>query len=85
MMEEMGELFEGIDLYVCPSFVGKTLLTTNLTGHPCVVVPNGFEDEDSPHSWTFIGDLFDEATLMAVAKRWQDATEWHEAHPPRYQ
>lgn len=84
LIAEMAELFEDVDLYVCPSFVGQNLLVTNLTGHPCVVAPNGFTDDDSPHSWTFVGDLFDEATIMTVAKAWQDATGWPGMRPPRY-
>ena len=32
----------GVDAYVCPSFGGSNLTITNLTGHPQVVVPNGF-------------------------------------------
>ncbi len=85
LIEEMGELFQTIDLYVCPSFGGQNLLVTNLTGHPCVVMPNGFTDDDSPHSWTFVGDLMDEATLMAVAKAWQDAAGWTAMNPPLYE
>jgi len=84
LIEDMAELFVDVDLYVCPSFVGQNLTVTNLSGHPCVVMPNGFTDPQAPHSWTFIGDLFDEATLMAVAKGWQDATGWAGMHPPRY-
>lgn len=85
LIEEMSALFETVDLYVCPSFGGQNLLVTNLTGHPCVVTPNGFTADDSPHSWTFVGGLLDEATIMAVAKVWQDATGWAGMHPPRYE
>lgn len=84
LMAEMGRVFEEVDLYVVPSFGGQNLLLNNLTGHPCVVAPNGFTEGDHPHSWTFVGDLFDEAALCAVAQAWQDRTGWHGMHPPRY-
>ena len=73
-----------VDLYVAPSFGGDNLLLTNLTGHPCVVLPNGFDDEGHPVSISFIGRLYDEATLLAVAKAYQDATDFHEKHPPLF-
>jgi Asp-tRNA(Asn)/Glu-tRNA(Gln) amidotransferase A subunit family amidase len=84
LIQEYADLFEGIDLYVGPSFGGQGLLMTNLTGHPTVVVPNGFIEENQPHSICFTGDLFDEATVLAVARRWQEATGWHERHPAKY-
>ena len=80
LIEEMHKVMQTIDVYVTPSF-GENLLLTNLTGHPCVVLPNGFNDEGSPTSISFIGKLFDEATLLAAAKAYQDATDFHLKHP----
>lgn len=73
-----------VDVYLSPSFGGSNLLLTNLTGHPCVVLPNGFDAKGSPTSVTFIGRLFGEATLLAVAKTYQDATDFHLKHPPLF-
>ncbi|RKZ15412.1 amidase, partial [bacterium] len=70
-----------VDVYITPSFGGDNLLITNLTGHPQVVVPNGFLAENQPHSISFVGGLYREATLLGVAKAYQDATAWHETHP----
>jgi Asp-tRNA(Asn)/Glu-tRNA(Gln) amidotransferase A subunit family amidase len=81
---EMETLFKTIDLYVVPSFSGDNLLLTNLTGHPCVVVPDGFDEKDSPTSISFIGELFDEGTILAVAKVYQDQTSWHRQYPPGF-
>jgi Asp-tRNA(Asn)/Glu-tRNA(Gln) amidotransferase A subunit family amidase len=72
------------DVIVCPSFGGDQLLMTNLTGHPCVVVPNGFDNDNHPTSISFIGNLYDEATLLAFAKAYQDITEWDEQVPPLF-
>lgn len=74
-----------VDVYVAPSFGGNNLLLTNLTGHPCVVLPNGFNEDGSPVSISFIGKLYDEATLLAVAKAYQDATDFDERHPPLFE
>jgi len=73
-----------VDVYVSPTFGGGNLLLTNLTGHPSVVLPNGFDEKDSPTSITFVGNLYDEATLLAVANAYQRVTEFHDQHPSRY-
>ncbi len=82
LIEEMATLMKTVDVYVCPTFEGNNLLLTNLTGHPCVVVPSGFRADGRPLSITFCGRLFDEGTLMAVAKKYQDATDFHKKRPP---
>jgi Asp-tRNA(Asn)/Glu-tRNA(Gln) amidotransferase A subunit family amidase len=81
LMEKMAEVMEKVDLYVCPPFGGSNLLLTNLTGHPAVVLPNGFTEKGTPTSITFNGRLFGEAKLLAVAKAYQDATGFHLRHP----
>jgi len=81
VIQEMARLMDTIDVYVAPSFQGGNLLLTNLTGQPCVVLPNGFSKEGTPTSITFIGRLFDEGKLLAVAKKYQDATAFHLKHP----
>lgn len=81
LIQEMAKLFEQVDLYVAPSLEGNNLLLTNLTGHPCVVVPNGFNEEGTPTSITFIGKLFDEGTLLAFARAYQNAHDFHLKHP----
>jgi len=77
----MHDLMIGVDLYVAPSFGGGNLLLTNLTGHPCVVLPNGFDDEGHPRSISFVGRLYDEATILEVANSYQKATDFHLKHP----
>lgn len=81
VMQEMAKIMAKVDVYVAPSFGGNSLLLTNLTGHPAVVVPNGFTEKGSPTSITFVGRLFEEAKLLAVAKAYQDATAFHLKHP----
>lgn len=81
LIQEMLKIMKEVDVYLAPSWEGDNLLLTNLTGHPCVVLPNGFSDEGLPTSITFTGKLFDEGTLIAVAKKYQDATDHHLKHP----
>lgn len=80
LIQEMERRLKGIDVYLSPSF-GRNLTLTNLTGHPCVVLPNGFRAEGRPTSITFMGKLFGEAKLLQVAKAYQDATDFHKKHP----
>jgi Asp-tRNA(Asn)/Glu-tRNA(Gln) amidotransferase A subunit family amidase len=80
-MLAMVEIMSDIDVYVAPTRVGDNLLLTNLTGHPCVVIPNGFRQEGTPTSISFLGKLFGEAETLAVARAYQDATDFHKKHP----
>jgi Asp-tRNA(Asn)/Glu-tRNA(Gln) amidotransferase A subunit family amidase len=82
VMQEMAQIMERVDVFVAPSFGGNTLTLTNLTGHPAVVLPNGFNDKGSPTSISFIGGLYQDADVLAVAKAYQDSTDFHLQHPP---
>ena len=77
LMREMEKITADLDAYVCPSFGGGNLLLTNLTGHPAVVVPNGFRKDGTPTSITFTGKLWGEGAVLALAKAYQDATGFH--------
>lgn len=79
--QDMREIMAEVDVYLAPALRGTNLQVTNLTGHPAIAVPNGFVDEDSPNSITFMGRLYDEATMLAVARAYQEATEWHVRQP----
>jgi Asp-tRNA(Asn)/Glu-tRNA(Gln) amidotransferase A subunit family amidase len=81
LIQDTAKVFARVDLFLAPSLSGRSLLLGNLTGHPCVVVPNGFSNAGTPTSICFIGRLFGEAELLAVAKRYQDATGFHRKHP----
>lgn len=81
-MRAMAKLFASLDLYVVPSFGGDNLLLTNLTGHPAVVVPDGFRTTDgTPTSITFQGALDADDLLLAVARAYQKATDFNTKHP----
>lgn len=76
------ELMNGVDVIVTPTNGGNQLTATNLTGHPAVILPNGFRADGTPVSITFLGRLFDEATVLAVAHAYQQATDFHRRTPP---
>ncbi|MEW6060706.1 MAG: amidase [Bacteroidota bacterium] len=81
LIQQMAKLMDTIDVYINPSLEGNSLLLTNLTGHPSVTVPAGFTEKGTPVSITFTGKLFDEGTLLAVSKKYQEATGYHRRHP----
>jgi len=81
LIQEMQKMMEKVDLYIAPSWEGNNSLLTNLTGNPCVVVPTGFTKDGILTSITFMGRLFDEGKIIAFAKMFQDATDFHKQHP----
>ena len=84
LVKSVNDLMKQYDVIITPSYGGSQLLTTNLTGHPCVVLKNGYNENGSPVSISFLGNLFDEATILAVARAYQEATDFDEQHPPGF-
>ena len=84
-MQRFADVMDGIDVVVTPSFGGAMLLLTNLTGHPQVVIPNGYRSENgTPTSVSFVGKLFGDAEAARLAKAVQDETDFHRQHPPLF-
>lgn len=81
LIQDMAKLMDSVDVIIAPSWNGDNLLLTNLTGHPAIVVPNGFSEEGTPTSISFIGGLFEEGEIIAVGKAFQEMTEFHRKHP----
>jgi aspartyl-tRNA(Asn)/glutamyl-tRNA(Gln) amidotransferase subunit A len=54
----------------------------NLTGHPVLVLPCGFNAEGMPIGMQVVGRLFDEARVLRVAQTYESLTEWHRRRPP---
>ncbi len=84
VMGAVGRALEGIDVFITPSYGDDVLLMTNLTGHPVVVLPSGFDQEGHPASISFVGKLWGEAEALRVAQAWQEATGHHRKHPPAF-
>ncbi|MEO7317197.1 MAG: amidase, partial [Ginsengibacter sp.] len=81
LMQEVNKVIEQYDVIICPTWGGSQVAITNLTGHPAVIFPTGFDKNKMPTTITLIGKLYDEATLLAIAKVYQDATGWNKMHP----
>ena len=81
LIQDMYEATKDFDVIISPSFGGNQMLITNLTGNPCISVPNGFNDNGSPTSISLIGNLFDEANILRLAKAYQDNTAFIKKHP----
>ena len=72
------------DAVIVPSFAGRQLSITNLTGNPVVVIPMGFSQNGTPQSISILGNLYDEATILAIAKAYQDKTDHNKKHPEKF-
>ncbi|MCY4020622.1 MAG: amidase [Chloroflexi bacterium] len=81
LMGDMARIMADVDVFIAPSQGANVLPITNFTGHPTVVAPNGFSDKGTPTSISFIGGLYQEAETLAVAKAYQDASDWHQQYP----
>lgn len=86
LMQLVNETMKDVDVLICPTRgSGNQGAITNLTGHPVVCMPTGFDKRSNlPTSITLIGKLYDEATILSAAKAYQDATQWDEMHPPMF-
>lgn len=84
LMQQMKTFFETVDIVITPTYGGRQLQITNLTGHPALVMPTGFNQRNLPTSITLLGKLYDEATLLQVGKAFQFATGWDDVHPPMF-
>jgi len=84
LIQEYYAKTKDFDVIIAPSFGGTQLLTTNLTGHPCMVVPNGFTDKGSPTSISFLGKLYGEANVVSLVHAYQQVSEWENMVPPGF-
>jgi Asp-tRNA(Asn)/Glu-tRNA(Gln) amidotransferase A subunit family amidase len=80
LMHEMEKLMAQWDVFVSPAPGSASLLVTNLTGHPAVVLPCGFVN-DLPIAIMFTGGVYDEVSPLRVALAYERATKWHTMHP----
>ncbi|GAC1440870.1 MAG: amidase [Sediminibacterium sp.] len=86
LMQKVNELMDKVDVLICPTRgSGNQGAITNLTGHPVVCMPTGFDKRlNLPTSITLIGKLYDEATILSAAKAYQDVTGWDDMHPAMF-
>jgi len=80
-MQQVAEVMQTVDVLITPFTGADAWHMTNFTGHPAVVVPNGFTSKHTPTSIIFLGNLNRDEQVLAVAKAYQDATDWHLQYP----
>jgi Asp-tRNA(Asn)/Glu-tRNA(Gln) amidotransferase A subunit family amidase len=77
LIEELHSLLKNYDVVVSPTFEGRQMLMTNLTGHPALSLPNGWDSKGRPTSITLIGNYFDEGKILALAAAFQKRSHYH--------
>ena len=83
LMQKVNQVINQYDAIICPSRGdGNQSAITNLTGHPVVCVPDGFNKKsNTPTGISFVGKLYDEATILYIASKYQQSTNWDDIHP----
>lgn len=87
LMQQVNAALKDIDVLICPTRgSGSQSAITNLTGHPAICMPTGFDKRfNTPTSITLLGKLYGEAAMLTAAKALQQATSWDDVHPPMFQ
>jgi len=76
LMQEFAKVFDKIDL-----FIGSSLGVTNMTGHPEISLPSGFDSKGQPASLRLTGRLFGEEDMLLLARAFQNKTGHHLKRP----
>ena len=76
LMEAYHEFFKDLDL-----LIGSALGPANLTGHPEVAFPHGFDSKSQPAVLRLTGRLFGEADILLLAHAFQGRTDFHLKRP----
>jgi Asp-tRNA(Asn)/Glu-tRNA(Gln) amidotransferase A subunit family amidase len=84
LMREMAKIFADVDVLLTPFSGSPMQSATSLTGHPSVAVQNGFDEAGRPTGIQFVGQLYGEANALALAALVQNATGYHQQHPPLF-
>ena len=84
LIQEMHEIMKAYDVIVTPSFGGTQLQITNLTGHPALCLPNGFNENGGPTSITLLANLFEEEKLIMLGNLIQENSNWQAKRPPLF-
>jgi Asp-tRNA(Asn)/Glu-tRNA(Gln) amidotransferase A subunit family amidase len=76
LMEAYHAFFKDMDV-----LIGSALGPTNLTGHPEIAFPHGFDSKGQPAVLRLTGRLFGEADLLLLAYAFQQRTNFHLKRP----
>jgi Asp-tRNA(Asn)/Glu-tRNA(Gln) amidotransferase A subunit family amidase len=81
LIEAMDDIFQNFDVLVVPRSGTNQSAITNLTGHPALSIPNGFDERGRPTSIVLIGRLFGEADILEIGTRFQELTDFENRRP----
>jgi Asp-tRNA(Asn)/Glu-tRNA(Gln) amidotransferase A subunit family amidase len=84
LSQQMNDVMKDIDLLIVPVFASNISLTTNLTGHPSLFIPVGFNERKQITGFVVIGKLFDEGRILSFGHQYQMKTDFHKQHPPEF-
>ena len=84
LIEQTNKWLMQYDLIIAPSFGGDQMTLTNLTGHPCLCVPTGFDEKGNPTSISLIGNLLQEGLLCSIGYLYQEKTGYYRMKPPKF-
>ena len=69
-----------ISMYLSDIFT----IAVNLAGIPAMSIPVGFASNNMPVGMQIMGNYFEEAKLLNVAHKYQQATDWHTRLPEEF-
>ena len=76
LMEAYHAFFKDMDV-----LIGSALGPTNLTGHPEIAFPHGFDSKGQPAVLRLTGRLFGDADILLLAHAFQQRTDFHSRRP----
>lgn len=85
LIEDFHEVISQFDVILTPTFGGSQLMVTNLTGHPVLAIPSGFDDENHPTSISILGNLYEEGKVLEFGRVLQNQFDHHMKHPPGFE
>ncbi len=84
LMKKINDAMKNFDIIITPTFEGKQLSITNLTGHPALCMPIGLDKQQLPNSITMLANLYQEEDLLLFGKFFQDHTDYDDMHPSMF-
>jgi aspartyl-tRNA(Asn)/glutamyl-tRNA(Gln) amidotransferase subunit A len=97
LRREIRKVFSSVDLLITPTMPGSPVLIAqsstldavnfrntapfDIYGLPAITVPCGFTGAGLPIGLQICGAPFAESTVLALARAYEQATEWHDRHP----
>ncbi|MBF7683345.1 Asp-tRNA(Asn)/Glu-tRNA(Gln) amidotransferase subunit GatA [Acinetobacter sp. B5B] len=70
---KIGAALDPVEMYLGDLYT----LAANLSGHPAINAPVGFDQQGLPVGLQLIGNYWTEAQLLSVVHQYQQATTWH--------